>query len=224
MGVTALTGIGFRVHAVRVTTCINLLGISLMLRDTDKLFRATSKIIERGFAQKRVYVVAISQLIDRREEQRKEKDHSPSDCFGAIDKTAAQQPSKKGHGKESNLRERHYSSSPLAVEVHQQPTARKKWQRSSTFHSPSVAFSECTIPKGPKKKTKKVVHPEPLQTDNKGSCSTIVHEHKKQEEGDIVIMSAKNSTNDRNHHQDGTASGKSTNPQPSGRTTARLFF
>mmetsp|Transcript_8564 Transcript_8564/g.14564 ORF Transcript_8564/g.14564 Transcript_8564/m.14564 type:complete len:247 (+) Transcript_8564:114-854(+) len=83
--VTALAGIGFRVHALRVTTCINLLGVSLMLRDTDKLLSATSKMIERGLAQKRVYIIAI----DEREEERK-KERSQCDSFGAIhNKTAA---------------------------------------------------------------------------------------------------------------------------------------
>jgi len=58
---SALTEYQVRVHALRLTTCLNLLGISVMLRDTGKLWELvkTKMLSIAARKQRRIYVVEI---------------------------------------------------------------------------------------------------------------------------------------------------------------------
>mmetsp|Transcript_879 Transcript_879/g.1291 ORF Transcript_879/g.1291 Transcript_879/m.1291 type:complete len:205 (-) Transcript_879:86-700(-) len=59
---SALTEYQVRVHAIRLTTCLNLLGISVMLRDTGKFWElVNTKMLSIAVRTRRkIYVVAIN--------------------------------------------------------------------------------------------------------------------------------------------------------------------
>jgi len=57
---TALTADHVLVHGARLTTFLNLLGISVMFRDTGKVWRKIKNRMSSVVQRQRVYIIAIS--------------------------------------------------------------------------------------------------------------------------------------------------------------------